>query len=87
MAAGNRFFAATILGGRLHPSGIPEWGPWDSSRLEYFAESYIDPGLVGGWGSEDSDHGAGRGYSISLAILFFIRLTAVVKSRRAPSSV
>ena len=28
MAPADRFFAATILGGRLHIRGIPDWGPW-----------------------------------------------------------
>ncbi len=52
----DRFFLATVLGGRLHVQGVPDWGPWDSSRLEYFTESYIetesyiDPGLVGAAG-------------------------------------
>ncbi len=37
----DRFFAATILGGRLHLDGIPEWGPWDSARLDRFPEDQI----------------------------------------------
>ncbi len=27
MNLSSRFFLATILGGRLHPDGIPDWGP------------------------------------------------------------
>ena len=46
----DRFIAATVLGGRLHVRDIPDRGPWDSSRLQYFTESYIDPGLVGAAG-------------------------------------
>ncbi len=38
----NHFFLATILGGRLHPNGIPEWGPWDSSRLHWWPEDHLD---------------------------------------------
>lgn len=33
------FFAATILGGHLR--GIPDWGPWDSSRLEWGDEEFV----------------------------------------------
>jgi hypothetical protein len=36
----NRFFRSTILGGRLLPNGIPQWGPWDSSRLHWWTEDY-----------------------------------------------
>lgn len=36
-----RYFGATILGGRLHVTGVPEWGPWDSSRSDYFPEDQI----------------------------------------------
>jgi hypothetical protein len=46
----DRFFSATILGGRLDVRGIPDRGPWDSSRFEYYTESYISPGLVGAAG-------------------------------------
>ncbi len=35
--ASDRFFLAAVLGGRLHPDGIPEWGSWDSSRLHWWS--------------------------------------------------
>ncbi len=38
----DRFFLATVLGGRLHPDGVPEWGPWDSSRLHFWPEDHLD---------------------------------------------
>ena len=38
----DRFFAATILAGRLHVRGVPPWGPWEPARLEYQAEEEID---------------------------------------------
>ncbi len=38
----NHFFLATILGGRLHPNGMPEWGPWDSSRLHWWPQDHLD---------------------------------------------
>ena len=47
MGPTNRFFSATILGGRLHVRDIPDRGPSDSSHIEYFTESFIDPGLDG----------------------------------------
>src|ERR1700730_10383073 len=47
MGPTNRFFSATILGGRLHVRDIPDRGPSDSSHIEYLTESYIDPGLDG----------------------------------------
>jgi hypothetical protein len=37
-----RFFAATVLGGRLHVDGIPEWGPWEASRLHWWPEDHLD---------------------------------------------
>jgi hypothetical protein len=36
------FFLATILGGRLHPNGVPEWGPWEGSRLHWWPEDHLD---------------------------------------------
>jgi hypothetical protein len=36
----------SILGGRLFVSGIPEWGPWEASRLEHHSEAYVDAGVV-----------------------------------------
>ena len=38
----DRFFLATILGGRLHPNGFPEWGPWEVSRLHWWPEDHLD---------------------------------------------
>ncbi len=38
----NRFFLTTVLGGRLHPNGIPEWGPWVASRLHWWPEDHLD---------------------------------------------
>lgn len=40
--ASSRFFLATILGGRLHSNGIPEWGPWEASRLHWWPEDHLD---------------------------------------------
>jgi hypothetical protein len=42
MTPADRFFPATILGGRLHVRGIPDWGPWDPSRLEWKDEAFVD---------------------------------------------
>jgi hypothetical protein len=42
VASSDRFFPATILGGRLHVRGIPDWGPWDPARLEWDDEAYVD---------------------------------------------
>jgi hypothetical protein len=42
--ASDRFFLAAVLGGRLHPDGIPEWGSWDSSRLHWWSEDH--PNLI-----------------------------------------
>ena len=41
-----RFFAAAVVAGRLHVRGVPDWGPWDSTKLEWAAELEIDPYLV-----------------------------------------
>ena len=38
----DRFYLATILGGRLHPNGIPDWGPWEASRLHWWPEDHRD---------------------------------------------
>ena len=40
-----RFFLATIMGGRLPPNGILEPGPWDSSRLHWWPEDHLDLAL------------------------------------------
>ncbi len=41
MASSERFFPATILGGYLQVRGIPNWGPWDPSRLEWGDEEFV----------------------------------------------
>jgi hypothetical protein len=46
MTSPDRFFAATILDGCLYVDGVPDWGPWDSSRLDRFTKYEIEPGLV-----------------------------------------
>ena len=43
-----RFFPATFMGGRLHVTGVPEWGPWDSARLDWWPEDHLDLILPGG---------------------------------------
>lgn len=42
MTPSDRFFAATILGVHLHVRGIPDWGPWDPSRLEWRNKEFVD---------------------------------------------
>lgn len=42
MTRSDRFFLVTVLGGRLHPDGVPDWGPWDSSRLHWWPEYHVD---------------------------------------------
>ena len=42
MASSDRFLPATILGGHLHVRGIPDWGPWNPSRLEWADEAFVD---------------------------------------------
>ncbi len=34
--------SATILGGRMHPDSVPEWGPWEASRLHWWPEDHLD---------------------------------------------
>lgn len=48
MATSTRYFPATVMGGRLHVSGVVEWQPWDSSRLDWWDEDKLDPILAGG---------------------------------------
>lgn len=38
----DRYFPATIMGGRLHVTGVADWGPWDSSRLDWWPEDHLD---------------------------------------------
>jgi hypothetical protein len=38
----DRYFPATILGGRLHIRGLPDWGSWNPSRLEWDDEAFVD---------------------------------------------
>ena len=40
--ASDRFFLATVMGGRLHLDGIPDWGPWEASRLHWWPEDHLD---------------------------------------------
>jgi hypothetical protein len=37
----DRFFSATILGGRLHVQGVPDWGRWNCNRIDRFPENQI----------------------------------------------
>jgi hypothetical protein len=30
------------MNGRLYPNGIPEWGPWEASRLHWWPEDHLD---------------------------------------------
>ena len=48
----NRFFPATVMGGRLHVPGVPEWGPWDSARLDWWPEDKLDLILRGDYGTK-----------------------------------
>ena len=38
----DRYFPATILGGRLHVRGLPDRGLWNPSRLEWADEEFVD---------------------------------------------
>jgi hypothetical protein len=38
----DRYFLASVLGGRLHPNGIPEWGPWEAACLHWWPEDRLD---------------------------------------------
>jgi hypothetical protein len=40
----DRFFSATILGGRLYVRDIPDRGPWEPSCLHWWPEDHV--GLV-----------------------------------------
>ena len=42
----NRFFPATVMGGRLHV--FTGEGPWESSRLDWWREDELDLILAGG---------------------------------------
>jgi hypothetical protein len=42
VTSSDRYFPATILGGHLHVRGIPDWGPWNPSRLEWADEAFVD---------------------------------------------
>ena len=42
MPPSDRYFPATILGGRLHVRGIPDWEPWDPARFEWADEEFVD---------------------------------------------
>ena len=30
------------MGSRLHVAGVPDWGPWDSGRLDWWREDQLD---------------------------------------------
>jgi hypothetical protein len=40
--ATDRFFSATVLGGRLHVRDMPDHGPWEPSRLRWEPEEYVE---------------------------------------------
>ena len=42
VVSSDRFFPATILGGRLHVRGLPDRGSWNPARLEWELEEYAD---------------------------------------------
>jgi len=42
----DRFFPATILGGRFHVRGLPDWGSWDPARFEWGDEAFVDLLLI-----------------------------------------
>jgi hypothetical protein len=35
-----------MMGGRLHPNGIPHWAPWEALRLHWWPEDHLDPVLT-----------------------------------------
>jgi hypothetical protein len=37
----DHFFSATILGVCLHVQGVPDWGPWNSNRIDRFPGNQI----------------------------------------------
>jgi hypothetical protein len=41
MSPSDRFFSATVLGGRLHVQSIPVWGPRNSNRMDRFPQNQI----------------------------------------------
>ena len=41
MGPSDRFFSASVLGGRLHVQSIPDWGPRNSNRIDRFPENQI----------------------------------------------
>ncbi len=42
MAQSARYFPATVMGGRLHVTGVAEGGPWDSTRPDWWPEDELD---------------------------------------------
>ena len=48
MTSAARYFPSTIMGGRLHVTGVAEGRSWDSSRLDWWPEDQLDPILRGG---------------------------------------
>lgn len=45
-----RFFAATMVGGKIYVEGVSERGPWDAQRLIFQEEAVADRVLVPGTG-------------------------------------
>ncbi len=41
MVSWHRYFPATILGGHLHVRGLPDWGSWNPTKLEWADEEYV----------------------------------------------
>jgi hypothetical protein len=38
----DRYFLATVMGGRLHPNGLFDGGTWDAARLHWWVEKDVD---------------------------------------------
>lgn len=38
----NRYFSATVMGGRLYVQGIPAPGPWDAKHLSWWSERQVE---------------------------------------------
>ena len=41
-----RFFIAILMNNRLEIRGISEWGPWDTTRIEWATEPEVDAVLL-----------------------------------------
>jgi hypothetical protein len=42
VASSDRYFPATILGGRLHIRGLPDRGSWNPTKLGWADEEFVD---------------------------------------------